>query len=291
MAIPHPSLKPVISLVGLSSERCRPPVSLCYISGMMGNLLSSFREAVVLLLADAAGIFGLFSLAHFLRIGQGRLDLLSLSWIAGVFLLTMYVCDVYRAVLREGSTKLVLRTAFAVIIAAGVVASLVYIIKPLASNALYWRGVLPVGTAMFLVWAVLWRKMLATWMKNRMPGQWLVLGYGPLAGCLWRDARIESGLGQLCFLKEEIEDAGSVTVGMPAPEGIVSALPKFLERAWAGVILAMEQPPRDATLSALMRARMHGLRIYDLTDFYERFLFKLPVLNLRASWLILAHKH
>jgi lipopolysaccharide/colanic/teichoic acid biosynthesis glycosyltransferase len=30
-------------------------------------------------------------------------------------------------------------------------------------------------------------------------------------------------------------------------------------------------------------------RIYDLTDFYERFLFKLPVLNLRDGWLILAH--
>ena len=38
-----------------------------------------------------------------------------------------------------------------------------------------------------------------------------------------------------------------------------------------------------------MRARMHGLRIYDLTDFYERFLFKLPILSLRDRWLILAH--
>src|SRR5262249_59733565 len=103
---------------------------------MMGSLLSSFREAVVLLLADAAGIFGLFSLAHFLRIGQGRPDLLSLASIVGVFLLTMYVLDVYGGVLREGSIKLIIRTAFAVLIGAGVVASLVYIIKPVESNAL-----------------------------------------------------------------------------------------------------------------------------------------------------------
>ena len=43
------------------------------------------------------------------------------------------------------------------------------------------------------------------------------------------------------------------------------------------------------SLSELMRARLSGVRIYDLTDFYERFLFKLPVLNLRDGWLILAH--
>jgi hypothetical protein len=44
-----------------------------------------------------------------------------------------------------------------------------------------------------------------------------------------------------------------------------------------------------AALSELMWARLRGVRIYDLTDFYERFPFKLPVLNLRDGWLILAH--
>jgi hypothetical protein len=116
----------------------------------------------------------------------------------------MYVCNVYRAVLREGGTKLAIRTAFAVIIAAGMVASLVYIFKPLESNALYWRGVLPVATAMFLVWAVTWRKILATWIQNRTPARWLVLGYGPLVRCLWRDAR-KGGLKHLCFLKQLVD--------------------------------------------------------------------------------------
>ena len=69
----------------------------------------------------------------------------------------------------------------------------------------------------------------------------------------------------------------------------MSALPESLERSWTGVILATEQTPGDATLSELMRARLRGVRIYDLTDFYERFLFKLPVLNLRDGWLMLAH--
>jgi exopolysaccharide biosynthesis polyprenyl glycosylphosphotransferase len=257
---------------------------------MMWSLISSLREAIVLLVADVAGIFGLFNLAHFLRTGQGMpSSSLSLVWIAAMFLLTMYVCDGYRGVLREGNAKLVLRTAFAVLLAAGIVASLVYVIKPVESNALYWRGVLPVGTAMFLVWAIVWRKVAATWMQSRVRGRWLVLGYGPLASCLWHDVGGKSGLGQLCFLEEGSGDAGSRAVGMPGPEGSVSALPEFLERSWTGVILATEQAPGDAILSELMRARLRGLRIYDLTDFYERFLFKLPVLNLRDSWLILAH--
>src|SRR5262249_50404526 len=119
-------------------------------------------------------------------------------------------------------------------------------------------------------------------------GGWLVVGYGPLASRLWRDVGRKSGLGELYFLEEGSED-GSRPVGMPGPEGSVSVLPEFLERSWTGVILATERAPGDVTLSELMRARLRGLRIYDLTDFYERFLFKLPVLNLRDSWLILAH--
>src|SRR5262249_52755193 len=127
---------------------------------LIRNLILSLRGAVLLLLTDLVGIFGLFTLAHFLRTGQGMLSHLSLVWFAAVFLLRMYVCDVYRGVLREVGTKLLIRTALAVILAAGVVASVVYILKPLESNALYWRGVLPVGTAMFLVWAVVWRKII-----------------------------------------------------------------------------------------------------------------------------------
>ena len=257
----------------------------------MTSLVSSLRDAIVLLVADVAGIFGLFNLAHFLRTGQWMPpDSLSLVWIAAVFLSTMYVFDVYRGVLREGSTKLVIRTAFAVVVATVVVASLVYVIKPPEANALYWRGVLPVGTAMFLVWAVAWRKIVGTWVQSRVRGsRWLVVGYGPLASYLWRDVGGKSGLGQLCFLEVVGEDAGSRGVSMPAPEGSISGLPEFLERSWTGVILATEKPPGDEAVSELMRARLRGVRIYDLTDFYERFLFKLPVLNLRDGWVVLAH--
>jgi len=260
---------------------------------MIGSLVSSLRDAIVLLIADVAGIFGFFNLAHFLRVGQGMPSgSLSLVWIAAVYLLTMYVFDIYRGVLREGSAKLVIHTAFAIVVAFCVVASLVYLIKPLESNALYWRRELSVGTAMFLVWAVAWRKILAKRVKSRTPNRWLVLGYGPLASCLWRDVSGKSGkssLGKLCFLAEGSEHAGSRVLKMPAAEGSLSDLAKFLHRSWTGVILATKHAPGDDTVGELMRARLCGLRIYDMTDFYERFLFKLPVLNLRDRWLILAH--
>ncbi|MGI9403234.1 MAG: sugar transferase [Hyphomicrobium sp.] len=255
---------------------------------MIGSLVSSLRVAFVLLIADVAGIFVLFSLAYFVRVGQEiPSDSLSLVWLGAVFLVTMYVFDVYQGVLWEGRIRLVSRTALAILAAAGLVASLVYVIKPVETNALYWRGVLPVGTAMFMIWAVAWRIVLATWMRSRKPGRWLVLGYGPLASCLWRDVSRSSGLGQLFFLKEGSQDVGSAE--LPSAEGNLTALPEFLELRWTGVILATEAAPEDATLSELMRARLRGVRIYDLTDFYERFLFKLPILNLRDRWLTLAH--
>ena len=257
---------------------------------MIGSLVSSFRESITLLFADVAGIVGLFSLAYFLQVGEGMpSDSLSLVWIAAVFLLTMYVFDVYGGVLRESSTKLFVRTALAVLVSAGVVASLVYVLKPVESNALYWRSVLVVGTAMFLVWAVAWRSALAARMRSRKGGRWLVLGYGELASRLWHDVSRTRGLGQFYFLRERSEDVRAKEIGMPGPEGTLLALPEFLERSWTGVVLATEEAPQDDMLSGLMRSRMRGLRVYDLTDFYERYLFKLPILNLRDHWLILAH--
>ena len=260
----------------------------------MRSLISSLREAIVLLVADAAGLIGLFYFTHYLRTSlTGRAippDPLSLMWIAAVFLMTMYVFDVYRGVLRESTAKLVVRTSLAVLVAAGVVAILVYFLRPDLGNPLYWRGVLPVGTAMFLLWAIAWRKGVAAWTQSRTHhSRWLVLGYGPLAQCLWRDVGRNSGLGTLYFIEFGNEDTKSHPVSMPLPEGKVSAMAEFLKRSWTGVILATQLAPDDSVLRDLMQARLRGVRVYDLTDFYERFLFKLPVLNLRDGWLMLAH--
>ena len=58
---------------------------------MIGSLVFSLREAIVLLVADVAGIFGLFNLAHFLRTGEGMPPRsLSLVWIAAVFLFLLF---------------------------------------------------------------------------------------------------------------------------------------------------------------------------------------------------------
>src|SRR5690348_15213003 len=103
---------------------------------MIVSLVSSLRAAIVLLVADVVGILGLFSLAHFLRIGQAMpSDLMSLVWIATVFLLTMYVLDIYRGVLRESSLRLIIRTTLAIVVASGVVTTLAYVIKPVETNA------------------------------------------------------------------------------------------------------------------------------------------------------------
>ncbi len=254
---------------------------------MIWSVVSSLRVAFAVLVADVIGILGLFSIAFFLRVGEAMpSDSLSLVWIALVFLVSMYVFDVYQGVLWETDSRLLIRTTLAVIVAASVVASLAYIFKPAETNALYWRGVLPVGTALFLIWAIVWRKILAGWFRSRTRRCWLVLGYGPLANGLRRDVVRKGGLGQLCFLREGGDVAQSEDV--PRAEGSLSALPEFLERSWTGIILATEQAPRDATMRNLMHARLRGVRIYDLTDFYERFLFKLPIMNLRDRWLILA---
>ena len=267
------------------------------VARLIGSLISSLRSAIILLVADVAGIVGLFNLAHYLRTWlidevapTEPLPLLSLAWVAAIFIVTMYVFDVYRSVLKESTARLVVRTTSAVLVATGIVTVLVYMTKPDQSNPLYWRGVLPVGAAMFLVWAISCRKLVAEWTQRHMRGyRWLVLGSGRLASCIWRDTKGKRELGQLCFLGTKNEDDAFQSAKMTMLQASESDLPKVLQGSWTGVVLATEQAPEDFVLAELMRVRLRGLRIYDMTDFYERFLFKLPILHLRDNWLILAH--
>jgi exopolysaccharide biosynthesis polyprenyl glycosylphosphotransferase len=54
------------------------------------------------------------------------------------------------------------------------------------------------------------------------------------------------------------------------------------------IVTSLEQVP-DQLVARLMDIRIHGTRIYRLSDFYEQYLSRVPIFHLSPQWLTTAH--
>jgi exopolysaccharide biosynthesis polyprenyl glycosylphosphotransferase len=63
-------------------------------------------------------------------------------------------------------------------------------------------------------------------------------------------------------------------------------LEKYITNDTGGVIVASSRGVPDDILEILMRLRLEGVRVYDLADFYEKFLNQVPVFHLKSGWFI-----
>ncbi len=251
-------------------------------------------RAVTLLLlgADVVGLWAFFNLAHRLRIGEW---LGWFSWpLAGLIVLTLlvlYIVDVYGGALQVATTRVPLRTLVGVASAGGLLGALMYMAGPWEKNPLFWRGVLPVALIAFAAWAALTRYLAMLWMRD-VAGRlrWLVLGDGVRAARLWQDFRMARLNGELCFLTDRQAPAPA-DFGAEPPRvlGPIGELDANLGATWSGVVIATESALHDELVGKLMRLRFQGVRVFDLTDFYEMYLAKIPVLHLQDGWFVLSH--
>jgi len=72
-----------------------------------------------------------------------------------------------------------------------------------------------------------------------------------------------------------------------APGAALEHLEQLLQERWSGVVITGGELP-VAKVERLMRARLAGLRIYDLAEFSEQLWQKIPVHHLSSGWLALS---
>jgi len=250
--------------------------------------LSWFRTGLLLLAVDAGGLVLCFNLAHRISIttwlGYKSWPLFGISLIT---LVVLYVTDSYQSGERQGRTDMILRTFFAVALSGLVVSGLVYITEAWDSNVLFLRGVLPVALVMFAAWAIAWRLAVRRWATARAGSmRWLLLGDSERAQRVWRDLAGLQDAGEWRVLLSDAPVAGTLE---GAQTGSLEALPACAGEPWSGIVVAAAGSVPDQVVAQVMRMRLSGARVYDLTDFYERFMQKVPVLHLRDGWFALSH--
>ncbi len=246
------------------------------------------RVALALFAADISGLVVFFNLAYWIR-----LDLL--PWFTpgmliplGLLVLSMYVLDAYTLERQVSGMRPPARAVVGVGIAGVLTGAAAYAGGFWSVDPTFGRGVLPVALAAQAPWSALWRLGLAVWMRQQAERiRWLVIGAGEQAFSLREDFAKSGTQGELVFLSEyEGADAAASDL---APAGGIGDLERIASGHWSGVVVALTNPAPEPLVHQLMNLRFSGIRVYDITDFYEQLWFKVPVLHTRHGWLVFAH--
>jgi sugar transferase (PEP-CTERM system associated) len=202
-----------------------------------------------------------------------------------VVLMSLYYGELYDYPAHRRS-ELFLRLGQCMTFAGVTLAVLGFLVRGLTIG----RGIFAVF--MLLAWSALlvWR-LLVLWNWSGLASigdAVLILGTGPFAQKVAREMLKRSPMGGrvLGFLSEYQHEVGRVLVN-PSVVGTLADLPALAESLGATLIVVAQEDRRNRLpVDALLRCRMEGVRVVDATTLFEGLSGRIPLGDLRPSWLI-----
>lgn len=251
--------------------------------------------ALVLLLVDLFGVFTIFNLSHWLVTEDPSIDLL-LIWklvlISCCTFLMYYLLDLYTFDSTLSQLGMLERSLIGMLLVGATMAIFVYIMGPAFIGGFVGRGVLAMSLGILWMWSLAWRYLINAWLQShRSQLQWLVMISASNLDLFISHFRSIYKQDNLLFLIRE--SSGQRELDLDPNSRIVGdwdALDATVERYdVAGVIVVSRSSLPADLVDRLLKIRFRGTRIYDINDFYEKFLSRLPVFNLDQNWIAMSH--
>jgi sugar transferase (PEP-CTERM system associated) len=238
---------------------------------------------------DTAVLAASFYLAALLRFGEEALGYRGI-FVKGavctvVVLAALYYAEIYERRSRR-RTELFLRLGQAIAAAAVTLAVVFFLVPALQVG----RGVFAFFVAAAFGGLLSWRLALF-WSRGAVSGlgdRVLVLGTGVVAQKVAREMLKRSPVGYRLegFLTEHAIEVGRVLVN-PSIVGTLADLPSLSERLGITlVVVAQDDRRQHLPVEALLRCRMSGIEVVEATSLLESLSGRIPLRNLRPSWLI-----
>ncbi|MBA3845230.1 MAG: sugar transferase [Planctomycetes bacterium] len=277
-----------MSVASQSSQQTQTPPSFVPqpIAGMgshsfrlAASTSPSWRVGQILLLADVVGILAcaLLCLALGMRDANSLVPGLTL-W--PIQLAVMYLAGSYRV----GALDSVWSTPARCLLAALIAKSLHY----LGQQQLGWSVAASFPLWGFsVVWPVFTRLLVGHWWRSRAGRvRWLAIGPRECLAQLHHDRISNAKVGDIVYISREPADARDDD---PLPiSGSLNSIDTWLNRRWTGIIVADADRLPDTMTQRLMTARLAGIRVTTLSDFYERQWRKVPIYHLHDGWFALS---
>lgn len=259
--------------------------------------LSGRTIAVILLLLDVLGFFLPAALFCFLypttinALAQEWHQVLVASlWIFTGLIITIYIFDLYKPDSQVAGLRSPGRVLFAVAIAGALITLCTVFIRQQFPAHVMGAKPLTLTLGTYAIWASVIRYNVAMWLRKRdRKIKWIVMGEFDRVGEFWKDFRKAFPDGEFIYLSDRRDSITSGGNDGLMVSGSPSDLDQWLETKPSGVVIANGTMLEQNIIEKLMIVRLRGLQVLDLTDFYEKFWFKVPVFHLQNGWFAMSH--
>jgi sugar transferase (PEP-CTERM system associated) len=260
----------------------------------MARIFNHFvpTSILMLLILEAAIFVVSVYLAAWIRFPEPELyETLDPLWpkaanLAVFMIMTLGVFGLYQANLRESLRGIVLRLSAALLVGLAIMSIVFYIVPPLYIG----RGVLGMALAIAFAAIVVARAVFFHWASmGILQPRILVLGTGTRAINVDEVARGKDPHGKFQVVGYlpllATQHHVSPTRVLPAEESILSVVNKY--RVDEIVIAVRDRRGGGLPVQQLLECRLNGVKVTELSSFFERECGQLRLDALNASWMVL----
>jgi sugar transferase (PEP-CTERM system associated) len=248
------------------------------------KLGSVFFETLVLILCVFSAGFLSQRELHSSSLGRNHLFSKALL-IAIVFQLALHLKDIYGFSGKRPSREYALRILQSLIMAIIAFSVIFYLAPELTVS----RGILAASILFCSVFLILYHTCLRLYFGSRVPRtNLLVLGTGNLAREAVREilGHPELGIKVVGFVDDKPHLVG-VSIVNPKVVGVYEDLPTLVANHKIDrIVVGLQDRRGKLPIKELLDFKTRGVAVEDVTTFYERVAGKIPIENLKPSWMV-----
>jgi sugar transferase (PEP-CTERM system associated) len=205
--------------------------------------------------------------------------------IAGIFQLFLHLNDIYGFHQLHPSKEYTVRICQAL-----AMATLALCVINFASpEAMLGRAVFGISLLLSAIFLFIWHTVLRMYLGTRAPHtNLLVLGTGALAREIVREIlhHPELGIRVIGFVDDSPELVG-VSIVNPKVVGVYDDLPDLVSRHRIDrIVVGLKDRRGKLPIRELLDFKTRGIAVEEATTFYERVAGKIPIENLKPSWMV-----
>jgi len=259
---------------------------------------SSRFTQLVLVFLDIAGMLLILIPSHIHFAGLHAPDFmlgLKLLTIVSFILTYNYLMDLYTFESSLSQLGMLERSFIAMLLTAVSVALIVYILGPAFIGGFVGRGVLASSLVGIWLYSLAIRYLLNNWfVAQRRQVEWIVMANGNISEFInhFRSRYVVERLLLLTQTAESGRDEGLPEIPAQGIEhaGTWGELDRLMRKHQiAGIVVMAPEQMSERMIEQLMTIRISGIRLFTLSDFYEKYLMRLPVFHLSQQWLAMSH--
>ncbi len=230
--------------------------------------------------------------AYYVRIGSSpfmpgapKHFMLQALLVAAIFQLFLHLNDIYEFRQARASKEYVIRICQALLMATLALSVLNFA----APDAMLGRGVFGISLLLSTVFLLIWHTILRLYLGIRTPRtNLLVLGTGNLAREAVREILKHPDLGikVVGFVGDSPELVG-VSIVNPKVIGLYEDLSDLVAKHKVDrIVVGLQDRRGKLPIKELLDFKTRGVAVEEATTFYERVAGKIPIENLKPSWMV-----